>query len=105
MKLICLSPNIDRGQGLNHALDDAGKLVKLLTGSSGRSQNEVIDVYETEMRARAGEEVRLSEMNSYMLHDWAQVRQSPLMTRQLAKGTRDEPPAVRNGTSDPNKSS
>lgn len=94
-----------RGQGLNHALDDAGKLVKLLTGSSGRSQNEVIDVYETEMRARAGEEVRLSEMNSYMLHDWAQVRQSPLMTRQLAKGTRDEPPAVRNGTSDPNKSS
>lgn len=86
-----------RGQGLNHALDDAGKLVKLLTGSSERSQSEVIDIYETEMRARAGEEVRLSEMNSHMLHDWSQVKESPLMTRVLAKGSSDHLPAATQG--------
>lgn len=95
----------DRGQGLNHALDDAGKLVKLLTGSSERSQSEVIDVYETEMRARAGEEVRLSEMNSHMLHDWSQVKESPLMTRVLAKGSSDHLPAATQGTPEVTNSS
>ncbi|KAK9422028.1 hypothetical protein SUNI508_05036 [Seiridium unicorne] len=79
-----------RGQGLNHALDDAGKIVKLLSSSSGRSQHELINVYETEMRARAGEEVRLSEMNSLMLHDWSRLKESPLMTRVLAKGSSDK---------------
>ncbi|KAH6654962.1 hypothetical protein BKA67DRAFT_656932 [Truncatella angustata] len=80
-----------RGQGLNHALDDAGKIVKLLSTSKGRSQSEIIDVYETEMRARAGEEVRLSEMNSRMLHDFSRLQESPLMKRSLAKGSIDNP--------------
>lgn len=91
----------DRGQGLNHALDDAGKIVKLLVGTSGRSQSEIVDVYETEMRARAGEEVRLSELNSYMLHDWSRLKDSPLMTRSMAKGSGDA--AQNKATNEPSK--
>jgi hypothetical protein len=41
------------------------------------------------MRARAGEEVRLSEMNSLLLHDWTQLQNSPLFKRALDKGSGD----------------
>ncbi|KAK7996257.1 FAD/NAD(P)-binding domain-containing protein [Apiospora marii] len=76
-----------RGQGLNHALDDAGHIVKLLTKQGDRPLSAVIGEYEAEMRPRAGEEVRLSEMNSYMLHDWDKLSHSPFMTASLTKGT------------------
>ncbi|KAI0007383.1 hypothetical protein F4779DRAFT_643183 [Xylariaceae sp. FL0662B] len=74
-----------RGQGLNHAIADAAKLVEQLL-EKDRPQRERIDAYEREMRARGGEEVRLSEMNSFMLHDWSRVAQSPLMKRGLSRG-------------------
>jgi hypothetical protein len=35
------------------------------------------------MKARGGEEVKLSEINTTMLHDWAKVLQSPLFTAGL----------------------
>ncbi|KAI1342076.1 hypothetical protein F5Y15DRAFT_331746 [Xylariaceae sp. FL0016] len=97
-----------RGQGLNHALADAAKLVALLSGASEprpQSQGELIVDYEAEMIARGGEEVRLSEMNSFMLHDFSKVEQSPLMKRGLAfhgdKGAKPAtvvPKATTNGT-------
>ncbi|KAK7963859.1 hypothetical protein PG996_008455 [Apiospora saccharicola] len=89
-----------RGQGLNHALDDAGHIVKLLKKQGDRSLSDVIGEYEAEMRPRAGEEVRLSEMNSYMLHDWDKLSHSPFMTASLTKGTPKsfaEPSADTNG--------
>ncbi|CAJ2508236.1 Uu.00g094220.m01.CDS01 [Anthostomella pinea] len=84
-----------RGQGLNHALADAGKLVELLSHANNttnttnphKSQADLITAYETEMRARAGAEVRLSEMNSIMLHDYARVSESPLMKQGMSIGT------------------
>ncbi|KAK8065680.1 fad nad-binding domain-containing protein [Apiospora hydei] len=76
-----------RGQGLNHAIDDAGHIVKLLAKQGNRPLSAVIGEYEAEMRPRAGEEVRLSEMNSYMLHDWDKLSHSPFMTANLTKGT------------------
>ncbi|KAI5924734.1 hypothetical protein F4810DRAFT_709309 [Camillea tinctor] len=81
-----------RGQGLNHALADAGKLVELLAQQhdGASSQADLIHAYETEMRARAGEEVRQSEMNTAMLHDWPRVSQSPLLRQGLERGTGDE---------------
>ncbi|KAI0124404.1 hypothetical protein BJ170DRAFT_83947 [Xylariales sp. AK1849] len=89
-----------RGQGLNHALNDAGDLVKLLSNPSSRTQSEVIAVYEAEMRARAGEEVRLSELNSYMVHDWSKLLESPLLKRSLAKGGGDAPTKTEGVTPD-----
>ncbi|KAI0600531.1 hypothetical protein F4775DRAFT_546312 [Biscogniauxia sp. FL1348] len=79
-----------RGQGLNHALADAGKLVELLAQRGDASQEDLIHAYEAEMRARSGEEVRQSEMNTAMLHDWSRVLQSPLLKRGLKPGTDGE---------------
>ncbi|KAK8035057.1 hypothetical protein PG993_010052 [Apiospora rasikravindrae] len=76
-----------RGQGLNHAIDDAGHIVKLLAKQGDKPLSAVIGQYEAEMRPRAGEEVRLSEMNSYMLHDWEKLSHSPFMTASITKGT------------------
>ncbi|KAI1138730.1 FAD/NAD(P)-binding domain-containing protein [Hypoxylon sp. FL0543] len=74
-----------RGQGLNHSIDDVFKLFELLKDPGDRPQAEVIKAYESEMRPRSGEEVRLSEMNSLMLHNWEQVQKSPLMNGGVAK--------------------
>jgi hypothetical protein len=37
------------------------------------------------MKARAGDEVRISVMNTTMLHDWAKVLESPVMKAGLSK--------------------
>ncbi|KAL7625133.1 hypothetical protein AAE478_004347 [Parahypoxylon ruwenzoriense] len=79
-----------RGQGLNHAIADAFKLVELLANLETQSREQLIGAYETEMRARGGEEVRLSELNSFMMHDWENIAQSPLLKRGLAYGSGDD---------------
>ncbi|KAI0016977.1 hypothetical protein F4780DRAFT_796889 [Xylariomycetidae sp. FL0641] len=82
-----------RGQGLNHALADAGHLVELLVThhrkqhAGPKSMQDLIARYEAEMRPRAGDEVRSSEQNTAMLHDWERVKASPLVNRALSKGS------------------
>jgi hypothetical protein len=46
-------------------------------------QEAAITAYEEEMKARGGDEVRLSEINTRMLHDWAQVLESPVFKAGL----------------------
>ncbi|TVY36531.1 FAD-dependent monooxygenase, partial [Lachnellula occidentalis] len=70
-----------RGQGLNHSMADAGKLVESLT--SEPNQSSAIQAYESEMKDQAGEEVRSSVANTTMLHDWDRVLESPLMKAGL----------------------
>jgi 2-polyprenyl-6-methoxyphenol hydroxylase-like FAD-dependent oxidoreductase len=86
-----------RGQGLNHSITDSGKLFNAINAFAGNvdvegrsegaekrlGQAEAIDAYEKEMRTRGGEEVRLSEMNTRMLHDWAKLSESPLFKRGM----------------------
>ncbi|EFQ97204.1 hypothetical protein MGYG_00246 [Nannizzia gypsea CBS 118893] len=71
-----------RGQGLNHSVTDAAKLVNAVTDAvSGlSSQATSISAYEDEMIARTGGEVRLSTVNTEMLHDWERVLASPVLT-------------------------
>lgn len=64
---------------MNHSVTDAGKIIELLT-SRKENWESAIKEYEREMRARAGDEVRISVMNTAMLHDWEKVLQSPVMT-------------------------
>lgn len=71
--------------GLNHAIDDAGRLVEALTKAGGGTQAERVAAYEAEMRPRAGQEVDLSRLNTEMLHDWSRFTQSPLLSKGLAK--------------------
>ena len=69
---------------MNHSVSDAGKLVECLKSDANLAS--AIEIYETEMKARAGEEVRLSVMNTTMLHDWAKVLDSPVFKAGLNKG-------------------
>lgn len=77
-----------RGQGLNHSITDAAKLVDAIkmmwVDESKRA--EVIDGYETEMKARAGTEVRMGTANTEMLHNWEKALQSPLFKQGMNKG-------------------
>jgi 2-polyprenyl-6-methoxyphenol hydroxylase-like FAD-dependent oxidoreductase len=77
-----------RGQGLNHSISDAGKLVQavksILDGS--KEQKDAIAEYEKEMMERAGTEVRMSTQNTGMVHDWERALQSPVMRKGLKKG-------------------
>ncbi|KAK5047620.1 hypothetical protein LTR16_011103, partial [Cryomyces antarcticus] len=50
-------------------------------------QRDAIAAYEAGMVARGGEEVRLSIANTTMLHDWARVMTSPVMTKGLRANT------------------
>ncbi|KUJ11661.1 FAD/NAD(P)-binding domain-containing protein [Mollisia scopiformis] len=72
-----------RGQGLNHSITDAGKLVEAITTEAKLAT--AIEKYEAEMKTRAGEEVKLSVLNTTMLHDWAKVMESPVFKAGLQK--------------------
>ncbi|KAK4692438.1 hypothetical protein P7C71_g4770, partial [Lecanoromycetidae sp. Uapishka_2] len=83
-----------RGQGLNHAIDDAGKLCEAIqacglerAGFKIERRKLEIGKYEREMVTRTGEEVRLGEVNAKMLHDWDKVMESPLFKRGVEKAT------------------
>lgn len=70
-----------RGQGLNHSITDAAKLVDAIQqfASGKATQADAITSYEEEMISRAGGEVRTSTFNTAMLHNWEKVQQSPVM--------------------------
>jgi 2-polyprenyl-6-methoxyphenol hydroxylase-like FAD-dependent oxidoreductase len=75
-----------RGQGLNHSVTDAGKLVEaIMRIQDGDDRQEAIQAFEDEMITRGGSEVRDGTANTTMLHDWEKVKQSPLFTRGMKK--------------------
>ncbi|KAF2452689.1 putative monooxygenase, partial [Lineolata rhizophorae] len=76
-----------RGQGLNHSVADADKLVGAVKAFVGGevSRAQAMEAYEEEMKRRAGEEVRTSTLNSKMLHDWEKVLASPLFKSGMTK--------------------
>ncbi|KAL3457414.1 hypothetical protein BJX64DRAFT_280665 [Aspergillus heterothallicus] len=76
-----------RGQGLNHSVTDAGKLVVAIQDffSGRKPRADAITLYEDEMIARAGGEVRMSTTNTEMVHDWQKVLKSPIMTKGMTK--------------------
>ena len=80
-----------RGQGLNHAIKDAFNLIAAISKArqpdgdfSLKKRQICIEEYEREMIDRGGEEVRLGEMNSKMLHDWEKALQSPTFMKGLS---------------------
>lgn len=69
-----------RGQGLNHALEDAAKLVACLTAvfkDKSLSLMEAVGGYEEEMVARGGLEVEVTGKAARAAHDWGLLMQSP----------------------------
>jgi 2-polyprenyl-6-methoxyphenol hydroxylase-like FAD-dependent oxidoreductase len=76
-----------RGQGLNHSITDAAKLVTAITEfwHDETKHAEAIEMYEKEVKERAGMEVRVGTANTEALHDWEKVKQSPLFKKGLNK--------------------
>lgn len=72
-----------RGQGLNHGIADAASLTKLLAAvkDGSKSQEAAIEEYVDEMVPRAGEEVKMSIVNTEMLHDFEKMTNSPFFKK------------------------
>jgi hypothetical protein len=72
-----------RGQGLNHAICDISHLMDAITTirSGEKSIEEAINEYDDEIVPRGRDEVTCSVENGKMLHDWEQVKQSPVFNQ------------------------
>ncbi|KAF2163171.1 hypothetical protein M409DRAFT_26614 [Zasmidium cellare ATCC 36951] len=72
-----------RGQGMNHGIADAVKLANVLDSvhKGEKTLTEAVKEYEDEMIKRSGEEVKISKMNTEMMHDWEKFLGSPFMQR------------------------
>jgi len=78
----------DRGQGLNHAIQDAYNLVNILTKqyastSTSSDLSSQLQSYAHEVSIRGAEEVRLTKQNAYMVLDWNLLEQSPVFKHAL----------------------
>jgi hypothetical protein len=85
---------LDRGQGLNHAIQDAYNLINILiehyNSSSGTSDLPTqLQAYAQEVSVRGSEEVRLSKQNAYMVLDWKVLEQSPVFKHALDRSPVD----------------
>ncbi|KAF7511915.1 hypothetical protein GJ744_003148 [Endocarpon pusillum] len=81
-----------RGQGLNHALQDAALLVQAMESvhNGKKSLAEAIGEYETEMRPRACQEVQLTLEQAHASHDWELLMQSPIFKLGVNKPTAEK---------------
>lgn len=61
---------------------DAARYVAALQAvqSGGSSLNKAVSSYDTDIIARGGEEVRISKINTEMVHQWENLMKSPLMS-------------------------
>ncbi|KAL8647382.1 MAG: hypothetical protein Q9226_006453 [Calogaya cf. arnoldii] len=71
-----------RGQGLNNGILDAAYLCRGLNTHcrDGKPITEVLEAYEKEVQERGREAVISSGENSRMVHDWEQLKKSPIFT-------------------------
>ena len=76
----------DRGQGLNNGIHDAAYLCRALRlhCENGKPLQEVISAYEQELVERGRNAVISSGQNSLMVHDWEQLKKSPIYRLGIA---------------------
>lgn len=68
---------------MNHGIADAANMTKLLAAvkAGSKSQEEAVEEYVEELVQRAGEEVKMSIVNTDMLHDWEKTVNSPIFRK------------------------
>ena len=83
---------IDRGQGLNHAINDATNIVAAITKVSNQEAKlkDVISAYDKEVVRRGADEVLASRENAYMMLDLSRIMDSPIIKRSLERGKVDD---------------
>jgi 2-polyprenyl-6-methoxyphenol hydroxylase-like FAD-dependent oxidoreductase len=72
---------LDRGQGLNNALEDASRLLTELTAvfrDKSKDQKVAIAEYEVEVVARGGLEVEITAKQARAAHNWKILMESPM---------------------------
>ncbi|KAH0272552.1 FAD/NAD(P)-binding domain-containing protein, partial [Aureobasidium melanogenum] len=84
-----------RGQGLNHAIQDAYNLINILiehynSSSAPSDLPSQLQAYAQEVSVRGSEEVRLSKQNAYMVLDWKVFEQSPVFKHALDRSPVDD---------------
>lgn len=85
-----------RGQGLNHAIQDAYNLVNILAKSPSASGDEEtslakqIQNYSDEVARRGADEVNLSKQNAFMALNWKTLHQSPVMKHSLDRSPKTD---------------
>jgi 2-polyprenyl-6-methoxyphenol hydroxylase-like FAD-dependent oxidoreductase len=78
--------NSDRGQGLNHSIQDAVNLVKALeTVHDGTTLAEAISAYDVELVKRGSDEVRTSVHSAILSHDAKKLMEAPVMKQGYVK--------------------
>ena len=72
---------VDRGQGLNNAIQDASNLVAAIKCSvqEGGDVGEKIIAYDAEVLERGSTEIRISYAQTLSFHDWEKFINSPLI--------------------------
>ena len=72
--------SLDRGQGLNNALEDAGNYVEAITSvlDGKQSLNDAINAYDEEVLARGKKEIDVSFQQAVAFHRWDMIMESPL---------------------------
>lgn len=84
-------PSADRGEAANHGLLDAYHLVDAICQIyNGQVQSkEALDIYESEMRMRTKQAVRLSRQACLDAHAWNQLNEnSAILTKRSIVGSR-----------------
>jgi 2-polyprenyl-6-methoxyphenol hydroxylase-like FAD-dependent oxidoreductase len=76
----------DRGQGLNHSIQDAVNLVEALQSvSNGTSLAEAVSAYDEELVKRGADEVRTSVHSAILSHDAKKLMEAPVMKQGYVK--------------------
>jgi 2-polyprenyl-6-methoxyphenol hydroxylase-like FAD-dependent oxidoreductase len=78
---------LDRGQGLNHSIQDAANLVQAITNvTSGKGTlSDEIDSYDAEVVKRGADEVKTSVQSAILTHDYAKLMDAPVMKQGYVK--------------------
>ena len=80
-----MPPN--RGQGLNHAINDAYNFVKTVEkiATGGSNQALAIQAYSDEVAARGAKETELSRETAFLTLDYSKFKDSALMKHGLTR--------------------
>lgn len=76
-----------RGQGLNHAIQDAFNFVEAMkkVRDGEAKKEEIVQEYSDEVAKRGAEETTMSTKNAYMMLAYEDFKESPYMKHGLSK--------------------
>lgn len=92
MFVTCVDARIDRGQGLNNALQDSSHFVAAMVAaaSGGKSLAEAVDAYDAEVLERGTLEMWISLKQTMFIHNWETLMASPMVKMGMHQARKEE---------------